>query len=803
MISQAGRKAQAQGGVVRPDQLKAYTRALEIVYKGFLVIADPENEPAIIRAHYNLAEALVAQDKNGEAAVHYRWIFANGKASGKGPGEVNPIDAGLKAAAIEYENLKVAGVIPKDVTPKPLAAPGAAKPALNAGYLQWVAFVESIERFYRNYPPGHRIEFFRFEANRTLYAQGHVRDALEKMKPFIKRNPGGQFAVPTARLLVDTLVASQAWAECESTASELLKLQGWKDAQFQKNLYVTAADSSYKVAETLFDRKDFQGSVDKGKDFLAKFNASRRKEDVVSLIARAALELKNDRLAIDYLSTIIDEMPASRYFDKSLRLRASLEERRYDFAAASRDYRRYLGLPRERGLADKEASGIRGKIVLLTWLGGDKQDLAATLRDRSICVDGVAAACERFALYEAIGGDGQLAEVRFAVSPAHRGRRAPASAPSDEAETLRTLLELARKRNLSLDQRLERVQRVARGWGSIDPLVRFSLVGRLHDIVSEQFRHVRVEVREKSGIKPDPASIKRRVALIQKVERGALEIIKLPFARVQTRLLNEVASLYSDLAEDVKAIAAPAGLSEAEAKAYRETMEKVAAPFGETGRKLHARSFELASSAGVEPEVFQAVAEQYFADNAEGAKGLLVDGEYPAATAVGPRWLEHYDPQGAYGPLAADEQPDQGRRIRAEWSRALAEKAWPRVAFYLQEAVDRGAIAAGTVGIMRAISLGTIGARAESIAELEDAVAKIEPGQRPRFQAELMRLYLTTLARKKIAELAKVVPEDAINSEFDGAERKLVGAWSMQVDTAAAAPATARKPAQKAPEEGR
>ncbi len=745
------------------------TFALEVIYKGYLNLAQG-NGPSVVLAHYNLAEALSVQDKLPEAALHYKWIFKNGKPAGQGKAKVEPLDAGLKAVAIGYDSLKSQGAIPKEIRPRQLEPEAAQRPELRRDYVQWRDFLDEVEASHKEKVPHPKIEFFRFEANRALYASGHIRDATERMKDFIRRNPAGQYAVPSAKLVLDSLIAGKDWAATETLAIEFLKLQGWKDPGFPRELYVLAADSAYKIAENKFASKDYQGTIDEGKDFLVKFNASVRKEDVLVLVGQAAIELNNDRLASEYLSTIIDEMPKSKYFHKALLLRAQLAERRLDFSAAARDFRRYLTLPNEvRNMSQREAQEIRKKILLLAWLSGDMKELHATLADKSICDGKLEETCEAYQAYSVL-----VQQDGGATGKRPRSKEKPGSRLS-ETEVLWTLVELRGEKKLRHEQRLEKVEFLAKGWSKVDPLLRFTLVTKVHDAVVGAFRDARIATRERTKIRADQKSIAKRVAMIQGIEASATKVIKLPFARAQVGILNEVASLYTDLADDIRTIEAPLGLNDAERQEYRSTMESVAAPFAETAKNTRKRAFELASKSGVENEVFQSVAELYFAENPEVGKTLLPSGEYPTGGLIQVSLVEELDSDGGYRGPADDSDPS--KRLKTEWLRALQGRNWQRVSYYLQDAQDKNLVKPGVLSAMRAVSLAQIGSRAEAIVELEDSLGKLEPSQQELVKAALLRLYISTLSKDKTLALIQSLGESKANSAMESSERALVASW--------------------------
>ena len=140
--------------------------------------------------HYNLAETLFAIRDYEGAARHYRWVVEHGSwsenkgadlATEKGKKTDGPYatvaDASLKAIAARYEVLQEKKLIP--LTLQAVAESKNSDKPLEPVLAEWVAW---IDEHVKHSMEG--IDNFRFEADRSLYAAGHITDAVQRLEQF-------------------------------------------------------------------------------------------------------------------------------------------------------------------------------------------------------------------------------------------------------------------------------------------------------------------------------------------------------------------------------------------------------------------------------------------------------------------------------------------------------------------------------------------------------------------------------------------------------------------------------------------
>jgi len=754
------------------------TLALEGIYKTYLSIAQAD-DPGLIRVHFNLGEALSSIERFDEAAIHYQWIFDNAlQAETKRLAGVNPIDSALKALAIKYDSLKKRHVIPADLQPKAL---GDLPPAeMDKGFVDWLGLLDNVDRATRGKIRNDKLEYFRLESNRTIYAVGRIEDALKRLDSFVKTFPDSHASVPSAKLVIDTWIASKKWREAEGSARTYSLLTGWKDDKFGKDLPTMAADFAYKAAEADFNENKHDDVIAQSQDFLSKYPKSQRREDVLSLSSRSALALGKDQAAAGYLSAIIETMPSSKYFDKALLTRGGMAEKRYDVPAALADYRRFLDIPEgRRELTASQLLDLRKKILLLSWVSGSTEALHRAIRDPATCdpeKSGMVELCDRYSILSALtfGGDPiKVPAVKKFLSERRGKRKGRSAAAIDlraglpiENQVLWAIHDLAHDKIRGLDEKLRVARFIAAGWGRVDSLAKFTVISPLTESMAITFRSLRSEIRDSSKIKMDPKSIGRRVEKIKKVEAAVGDIIAIPFAKIQAALLNETASLYMDLAAEIGALPQPAGINtDEEVQSFRSTLNKVSAPFEATGASLRGKAYETVSEGGVEGEIFGTLARQYFAERPDLAKHFLPTEILLADSSIGPKAFLDVDDDSLW-------EGTKNENLRSEWLTAVSEKKWARVSYLLAVAKEKALVPPMALSFMMAMSLTSIGSRAEGLIVLEDV-------KTDRAMGTLVRVYTSTLGKDKVLQLAKKFEDGIIpGSLLDAREKSIVAYWS-------------------------
>ncbi len=344
------------------DQAKGLSVQLAELYFDFTQIVD-ETDPRIMGAHYNLAETLFTIKKYDEATQNYRWIVEHGKWKKPDPKSkdkgVNVADASLKAIASRYEVLESKQLLPKEIKPASIGENSESK--LDPLLTEWIQWIDTHVEHSKE-----GTENFVFEANRALYHHHHILEAMKRLNDFAIEHPKSDYAVPSATLVLDTLIATSDWQALIKKTDEYMDEDAWKKLPFSKRLLSVAADASYKLIEIQAHAKNYPETLKLADAFLKKYDKSERFADTLVLAGAASLESQQPELAYKYFTRLIKEAPNSSSVRDALLARASIEESKYNLADAGRDYLMYLKLPpRIRQLIRRT---IQGKPPKNKWL---------------------------------------------------------------------------------------------------------------------------------------------------------------------------------------------------------------------------------------------------------------------------------------------------------------------------------------------------------------------------------------------------------------------------------------------------
>lgn len=733
----------------KKSDTSALSLMLAVVYKTFLSLISEDSDSRALVAHYNLAEAYSGFNRDSQALSHYVWIlnqarYKKNRENAKQAG-VKIDDAGLKAISIRHNELVQKGLIPSDL--KPLSIEKVKIVELEPELTEWIEWIGRVQGLEEKSVDQEQIDFYHFEASRALYAKGHVSDAVDRMMVFVERNPKSKYAIPAASLVLDTMIESQKWNKAHTLANQFMGVEAWKGSSFGKKLFKVAADSYYKLTEVAFNDGNFSEVIKRAEHFEKKYAGSDRKGDFLNLVSRSALALHQDDEAMGFLSQLITDSSNSRHVEDSLLLRANAFEKRYEFGSAAKDFMVYLKRVASQpkpALNANEMNALKEKILLLTWLGNEPSQLLKLTSDALICGKS-AVLCDQ---YQALALNDQFSHTgkvdRNLLQPNVVGTK---SAKGNLATW--SLLALRANASLGKDDRLKLMRWLSSGWEQLDPVLKFALMPHLVEIIPDTVGQIRKSFSKMYPVHADEGSIATRSKLIKEVERSAQDVLKLPWARLQGAVLNEVAGLYMDLARDIQMVPAPKGLAEEERTAYRDTMSQVSLPFERSGKEIREKAFKIASEFAIEDEVFQSISVPYFSENPEVAENLLPKIEFPTPNSIGVDLLEKLDRSGGWDNLSEGARNPTGL-FKAVWASALQSKQWNRVAYFLQQGKEKTVLSPQVLNLMRAISFASAGARAESLVLLGDSLGNFDGKQKRYLVVTLVRQYFNTLSRDKI-----------------------------------------------------
>jgi hypothetical protein len=728
------------------DGVGAYSQTLASIYGAFVKIVD-EADSRIPGVHYNLAETLFAIRDYDGATVNYRWVVDHGnwkkpKSKDKQTVSVSVQDASLKAVASRYETLSKAGLLPKEITAVSLAKNSESQ--MPAQLVEWLGWIDEHVRHSTE-----NTDNFVFEANRALYHNNHIAEAIQRLSAFAEDHPKSQFAIPSATLVIDTYIATADWSLLLQKSENMRDIAEWKNTPFNQRLYAVSADASYKLVEEKAHQKNYPDTIAGVDRFLKTYAKSTHLGDALTLAGTAALESHQDLLAMKYFSRLIAELPNSSAAKDALNARAHIEESNYRLGEAAMDYRAYLKLA-----GGKPDPAIQKKILALIWVNGDWSGLKNALTSKDLCTEDTSVECER---YTALGALMKPDLFPTSLDDAFDKARKR----SGEQAALWATVSLQQAKDLAFRDRLLAIRHVCQHWDEMDPLVKLSVLPYLNDAIPQALAMDRKMMNEVAPLRANEKYITHRVDVMREMENAVTLAMRLPWARIKAGAMNELAATYLDFSTEIAAIK-PTGadkMSEQDLAAYDDTVRKITVPFEEKGQDLRGKAFQLASEYAIESGSLHMISDPFFADNPSQAKKFRKPASSSAvatATDLDLDFMDIVDTSTGWKKIKAD--PERAENpIAREFVMGLHQHNWPKVAYLLQEAKAKATFKEPVLAAMRAISMASLGAQAEGLMELENARAQWEGKTRLFVLGTLNQYYERSFALERAQAIQKEI----------------------------------------------
>jgi hypothetical protein len=663
------------------------TDTLISIYRFFLDTPPKKSLDEQVKLHFNVAELLLQDNSLEPAVAEYRWVVDHGDL--KSPEHLKmTLEASLKSLSSRYETLKQKQWVAKDLLAKSIQTP---QTPLPESVSQWIGWVD---RFKTAFPAEKEADTLYFEANRALYLFNQIASATKRLLDFARKSPASPQAIPSASLVIDTLIASERWEHTYKVSQELQKIHEWKDPGFQGRLEVIEADAYFKDVEQHYQKKEYAEVLKQSDAFLTLKPKNKRYTDLLEIAANAELALHDKRGAMRYFETLKREATSlSRDTQATVALTTgSLSESAYDFSAALKSYLEFLSLShheaapgRAPAASSENFSKTADKALFLAWISGSSAALNETLETAGVCSGALAAKCAHYTL---------LSDLLPHADPTHP----PKNATFQEAQLQATragagqgandrgiwaALALQSASKASYPDRLALLQRLADEWPHLDSIEQYVVLPTLLQASEEALTLARHKVRVNARVRVDRKSIARRTKMMQDAEERMGKLAQLPWAGIRSQCTYQIAGLYRDLSADLEAIPAPPGLTATDLTDYRNTLNEIKAPFDRKALTIESQA-NPPMDAQARPHVSAA-------------------------------WL---------APLL-DLGTEQAQDLARVFVDSIEKSNWPKIAFLVQEAKTPKLMPDGTPALFEAISLAKAGAFPEAAQILGEALPQM------------------------------------------------------------------------------
>ncbi len=600
-------------------------------------------------------------------------------------------------------------MIPKELAAVTMGKDKIDRPAKDSSLGEWIAWIDSHRKdFFNLRVSATRVEEFdnfEFEAARTLYSQGYVQFALERMTKYAFAKPKSKHAIALASLALDTYVKSEDWVKANELANRYVKVTEWKGSDYFKKVFEIAADSFYKIAESGFQKKDASTSelrttLSQAEACTTDYSKSVRYDDCMVLVGKIALQLHDYEKAEKYYGKIIVESKSEKYINATYLLRAQIREEQSRYADAIGDLMEYLKR------TEYKEDDLKKKILHFAWISGDIGLLAKTMREKEICDEERSVQCEGFAAFIALKSEASDEQAKEFFKKAQKS--------TAETRSLWALAALrSTKKFVPADRSLVLI-RVADSWKKMSPELQFVAIPFVSKLVAENVESMRKNMGVVAPMKADARSIERRIAHVKDFEHVVSRLMKMPWATIRVGSFNELAEVYADLVGSLETLPVPKEMPQAEIAGYQEMIAKLAQPFRQKSMEIRRAALELGSKLVVEPELWNRIADKYFTED-------------PAARDLPQYMLPRIESPKAEEIFAAKLfRQDAEKSLLKLFKEALTKGNLPLVLDYGIQAETKFKTSKTAAKIFKAMGFYYAGANAEALEMLRDDYGDFE-----------------------------------------------------------------------------
>lgn len=767
---------------------------------GLIIDTLPTSDPRILQAHYNLAEIFFKAKQFDSSTQHYATILEHYKPeSGLSKDQV-----AFKIISSRYESLRQEAWIPQSIEAKPLDQASASETLskLPKKAKEWISWIDllTLDSAKSSEPVGDIarllgsslksslaknpvLQNYQFEANRAVYVHGSSSVGQARMIQFALSHPESKYAVASASLSLDTLIKSDRWAEVITLSEQLLDKK-W-DPTFTGRLGTLISDASAKTAEVEFKRGDFKKSIAIAQSHLSRVKGVQthagRAQDMLLLAAQSYLALNDKLAAKDYFSRVIESFKTSPTpsikLQAALLSRAKIEDDHYEYDLAIADYKKSLEvvqkLPQDSANLGKQSQvELQKRLFYLQWVQQEPIQSCNALSET------LALECDKFQALSAsqsLTGQSQASPSsgKAALNSLHKATKG-----LKENRPIWSLYALATEPRLELHQQIQLIKQVNKGWDSLDPLAKLSLLPLLSRTLPQTFALARANLRREVPLnQASSKAITRRAEWIKEFESAASGTLQLPWNRIRSGVLFELSGAYSDFTATLEKLPMPKGIEGAELAQYQKDIKEITQPFGEKANELAEKAYQVASLNSVEDEVLKPIetllpaAVQKQLELAKKKLPKLSLQSAPSNIGLGILPLMNKDLtdqlplSDARTKLLKDSQKKDAaqtgtetKMLKAQFLKALffdsmKKKSWTKTAIALQDLRELGVYSGGELRAMRGLFLATAGAKSEGLLELESAVQELKEAdhlkEKVQIQQVLISHYLHSLSVEK------------------------------------------------------
>jgi tetratricopeptide (TPR) repeat protein len=514
--------------------------------------------------------------------------------------------AGVRAMTARYDAFKEKGIIPASLKAAKLNSPKKPMPADVAEWIKWVDEVSA-----RKTSQPEMVDKLLFESTRVIYSYGDIDTAYKRMLSYIGTRPDSKLTPAVCALVIDTLIESEAWVATRTLAIKFQQMPNVAVGDFKKKLEMLERDSHFKITVAAFKQKDYPKAKAFGDEHLRLYPDSKYKIDIISMLGKASLEMKDTDSAFAYMNQVIELSPNHETAGIAFFLRASEAEKKFQFKRAFEDYMKVYHLPADkRGIAENDLPALRRKLFVLGSVADDSKISDQIESSPEFCgrkSDGaLATECERLKAIQALGDSG---DRRACWTFVDLGDKA---AKEVKAAWYANAFERCEKLPNAVLSRV--VEDYNKSFPALDAMSQMSVLASVQKSMPKLFDK-KIEIVEGNApvhVRLDDLqrALQKRVRETQGMEKLAGTMLTIPSPEMKIRILARLSKSYDKIANELKKNRIPRGVSKEERELLQKAIADMVTPLQQKAASVGAQGWELAKEAGVKTMWFDELTAQ-------------------------------------------------------------------------------------------------------------------------------------------------------------------------------------------------
>jgi tetratricopeptide (TPR) repeat protein len=516
--------------------------------------------------------------------------------------------ARLRAMTARYDAFKEKGIIPQSLKAAKLSHP---KKPLPSDVVEWIKWVDEVAAQKTSQPEV--MDKLLFEANRVVYSYGDVDMAYRRMLNYVGTRPKSKLTPVVCALIIDTLIESEAWVATRTLAIKFQEMPNVAVGAFKKKLVQLERDAHYKITMGVYRNKDYPKAKAFGEEHLRLYPNSKYKVEILAMMGKISLELKDTDASLAYLNQVIAIDPNNDSVGLAYFIRATDAEKKFNFKQAFTDYLKVYKLPaNKRGMSDAELPALHKKLFLLGLVSDDPKVLGTLMKSPDFCgndhPDPLRSECERLQAVTAIENGG---DRRSGWAFIELGDKAP-----KDVKAAWYAAALARGSSLPNSVLITAADSFRKSFGKLDAMTQMEVLAALPRIVPKVFAKKMETVERNSELAQRVDDLQRtlnkRVREVQGLEKVAAALLALPSPEMRVQVLGHLAKAYGKIADHLRSLRIPKNFKPEEVATFKQAIGQLLEPLSQKVAQIGTQTWEIAKANGLRTSWWDASLEQNY-----------------------------------------------------------------------------------------------------------------------------------------------------------------------------------------------